>query len=275
MKILLCLLTGQHMPNLLSVHHYKPQQVVLLETPEMLKRSAGKNFLSALAKGGLHYAQNSIVEVPNEDSIKIVTTTLESVYEKHKDTEWIINLTGGTKPMSIAVFEFFKDKNENAQLVYINSPRPNVFLNLTQDTQEQTDYKPDTEEFLEGYGFKYSKKKTKLEEAEKRAARYWELARLLAEHAKPENLFPRLNKNELDRLREGRSELRPKFYQHLHESIRNSIESTFSQAERSSGNKYMGDFLTGGWLEVFVWEKAPEPAQRGVGYLGRSLRATD
>ena len=248
MKVLLCLLTGQHMPNLLSVHHYKPRQIVLLETPGMLKNGAGKNFLSALEKGGLHYAQDSVIEVPNEDSIKAITRVLESVYKRYEGAEWVINLTGGTKPMSIAVFEFFKDKN--AQLIYINNPNPNVFLNLADDTREQTDYKPDTEAFLEGYGYEYAKKQVKIEQAEERAKSYWQLSCLLAERAEPENLFAQLEHRSL---REGKVGLRPQFYQHLPEPIRDSIENTFSQAERSSGNKYMGDFLTGGWLEVFFW----------------------
>lgn len=250
MKVLLCILTGQHMPNLLSVHHYKPDQLVLLETPYMKKGKVGVNFLDALGKGKLTFSSKCIYEVKNEDSIASVKQVLESTYQKYKDDEWLINLTGGTKPMSIALFEFFKDKD--AKIIYVNNPKPDVFIDLQSENNEQGNYKPSIQEFLEGYGFEYAKSSAKIEEAQERAKRYFELSCLLAGHAKSEDLFT-LNRDEHKNLREGKIGLRPQWYEHLSEEIRRSIVSTFTRQERSNGNKYMGEFLTGGWLEVFFW----------------------
>jgi hypothetical protein len=217
----------------------------------MKSNDAGKNFLAALEKGKVSYPKESIVEVTNEDSIRVVTETLKSVYNQHESAEWIINLTGGTKPMSIAVYEFFKDKN--VKLIYVNNPKPNVFLDLMAETSIQCTYRPSAEEFLDGYGFEYAKTVANVQKAEERAKRCFELSCLFAANAKSEDLFTQLNHNERDYLRKGKMGLCPQLYEHLTEPIRHSIETTFTQKERSCGNKYMGEFLTGGWLEVFFW----------------------
>lgn len=252
MRVLLCLLSAQHIPNLLSVHHYRPDVLVLLETPGMKKRDAGINFLDALASGGLRFSKDAIVEITKEDSVADVTKHLEVAYERWSPAEWIVNLTGGTKPMSIAAYEFFKHKE--AKLVYINNSAPNTFVDLGTDSSETSDYRPTIQEFLEGYGYEYGKKLHKVQQAEERAKRQWKLALKIAENAKPEDLLPQLNRNQQDSLRQGNLSLQPQMYQHFAKELRDLLEQTFTPQERSAGNKYMGNFFTGGWLEVFFWE---------------------
>ncbi|MGB2611809.1 MAG: hypothetical protein WBC80_22795 [Isosphaeraceae bacterium] len=55
MRTLLCLLSDQHVPNLLSVHHFKPDRLVLVESQQMQERKVGDHFLQALALDGLNY----------------------------------------------------------------------------------------------------------------------------------------------------------------------------------------------------------------------------
>lgn len=259
MKILLCILSEQHIPNLLSVHHFKPDRLVLLQTSQMEKNRAGMNFLSALSKSDLiTYTADSLVKVDQEDSIKKVTSSLEAAYAKYSSDDWIINLTGGTKIMSIAAYEFFK--NKSAKLVYVNHSDPSVFLDLEEGTSEKSDYQPTIEEFLEGYGYEHGKKLGKVKQAETRAECYWRLSRLLAKNAESENIV-RIDQSDHTDLREGNIGLQTQFYKHLPDFIQQSIEQTFSANERSHGNKYMGEFMTGGWLEVFFWELLKKHAQ--------------
>jgi len=139
MRILLCLLSDQHVPNLLSAHHFRPDRLVLLESPAMRKRNAARNLVEALAAGGIKFqrdaqtgAGNLVVEsVSQEDSLRDVQAALKSAYGRFPSDEWIVNVTGGTKPMSIAAFEFFR--NLGASLIYVNNlarrrPRRNVHV---------------------------------------------------------------------------------------------------------------------------------------------------
>jgi hypothetical protein len=109
MKVLLCLLSEQHVPNLLSVHHFQPDRLVLVESEVMKAKKSAAHFLSALKLGGLDYDGRCEIEwLHAEDSLEAIRGALRQAYGKHPSADWIANLTGGTKPMSIATYEFFK-----------------------------------------------------------------------------------------------------------------------------------------------------------------------
>ena len=123
MKVLLCLLSDQHVPNLLSVHHYVPDQLVLVESTQMESRKVASHFLKALKLGDLDYdARHHIEPLNAEDNLAAVRRALQLAYAKFSRGEWIANLTGGTKPMSIATYEFFKALG--GKLVYTNVVSP-------------------------------------------------------------------------------------------------------------------------------------------------------
>lgn len=85
MRVLLCLLSAQHVPNLLSVHHYQPDRLVLIESHGMQKKRAAANLLAALKLGGLDYAnqpggERSHVEpLENEDDLEAIRRTCTSI----------------------------------------------------------------------------------------------------------------------------------------------------------------------------------------------------
>jgi len=53
---------------------------------------------------------------------------LRQAYGKHPSADWIANLTGGTKPMSIATYEFFKALE--GRLVYTNVASPAELMDI-------------------------------------------------------------------------------------------------------------------------------------------------
>lgn len=59
MKVMLCLLSDQSIPNLLSVHHFKPDRLVLIESADMRRRKVANHFLQTLKLGGLDYTERS------------------------------------------------------------------------------------------------------------------------------------------------------------------------------------------------------------------------
>lgn len=63
MKILLCLLSDQHVPNLLSIHHFCPDRLVLVESEQMKGKS--KALLAALKTGG----DNDVLDYADRCSI--------------------------------------------------------------------------------------------------------------------------------------------------------------------------------------------------------------
>jgi hypothetical protein len=251
-NILLCLVSAQHVPNLLSVQHFRPDQLVLVETVSMKKNT--ENLLGALKVGGLDYhARHDIVRLDAEDSLPAVTKALNASYDLHPSASWIVNLTGGTKPMSIGTYVFFKTKE--ARLVYTNFAKPTEFLDIDAETKEYCQHHLTIKEFIAGYGFEYSKHDAAILEGEDRAAQRWECARQIACHANSSSLLP-LSDEDRSAARKRGWTLVPHQVEHESESVLRSIATAFAldPGDRSGRvDKYVAEFLTGGWLEEFLW----------------------
>jgi hypothetical protein len=249
MRVLLCLLSEQHVPNLLSVHHYKPDHLVLIESEEMKKRQVASHFLDALEFGSVDYgASHHIEPLSAEDNLSAVRHALQGAYGKFPSAEWIANLTGGTKPMSIATYEFFKALG--GKLVYTNVARPALLIDMDSSQTEHCDHRPGIKEFLAGYGFESRKADEKLAEAEERARGWADSARLLAQHASDQDVLM-LNDEERKRARDKGVELTPDQFKFPCQELG---DAWLNGAPVRKLTKYEAEFLTGGWLEVFIWD---------------------
>jgi hypothetical protein len=258
MRILLCLLSDQHVPNLLSVHHYKPEQLVLIESTAMNKRGVANHFLQALKLGGLDYENRKHIEpLDAEDDLTAIRKSLQIAYGRFPSSEWIANATGGTKPMSIATYEFFKALG--GKIVYTNVSRPAQFMDMNDGKTETCSHRITIKEFLAGYGFECRKSDDKIAEAEDRAKRWIESAKLLAQHCSNTEVLV-LDDTERKRARDKGIELANDRFTFPCERLR---QIWFGDESRTSRNldKYEVQFLTGGWLEVFFWNLLQQHAE--------------
>lgn len=151
-KILLLALSDQHIPNFLSVKHFNPDTVYIFQTKTMKEKGVLKNFETAL---DVHSSQLSINEIFIErdindiESMTYLIDKLNNIYMNNKESEWIVNLTGGTKLISILLYQFFQDKNIKLIYMAINS---NYFIDLKNKVKIDIVYKINMNEFLAGYG---------------------------------------------------------------------------------------------------------------------------
>ena len=249
MKILLCLLSDQHIPNLLSVHHFSPDQLLLVESARMKSQNVASHFLSALKLGNLNYDDRCHVEsLETEDNLDCVQKALQTAYSRYSSGQWIANLTGGTKIMSIATYEFFKASG--GKLVYTNIARPARLIDMSTSLTEDCGYRLGIKEFLAGYGFESRKSDDKLTDAEQQATEWVDSAKLLALHA-PEQDILLLNAEERDQARSKGIKLSADQYNFPCDELR---QTWLDRASGRKLTKYESRFLTGGWLEVFVWD---------------------
>ena len=264
MKTLLCLLSDQHVPNLLSVHHFRPDRLVLVESQAMRAKKSAEHFQSALNLGGLDYTADTctVESLDAEDDLGSVRVCLQRAYGKYPADDWIANLSGGTKPMSIAAYEFFKAVG--ARLIYVNFSRPDEVLALDGRATEKCAYQPTIREFLAGYGFGSSKSPDDIAKAEERAAAWWDCAMLIAREASEQllldlgDLGDPANKRRWDDARKKGLELQAGYLVPEHADVRAAMVRAFSLTDAPEGllgklDKYAGEFFTGGWLEVFIW----------------------
>ncbi len=261
MRTLLCLLSDQHVPNLLSVHHFRPDRLVLVESEAMRERGVADDFLRALKLGGLDYGGDRCERQPlaHEDALPEIRRALQDAYGRHPSDEWIVNVTGGTKPMSIGTFQFFSVLE--ATRVYINQSRPNEIQFMDGAGIERVAHRPTIAEFLAGYGFQSQKSPDDVAAAEDRARQWWDLARALAAEFGSEELLQFESDKERKKAKEKRLDLMTR---HLHSRLaasptaRSFLARTFALNETDDGltgqlDKYQVQFLLGSWLEVFLW----------------------
>ncbi len=257
MKVLLCLLSDQHVPNLLSVHHFSPDRLVLIESTAMKRKQAASNFLRALGAGGLDYGapdRHDILPLEYVNDLNVIRSCLQQAYGKYPSAKWIANVTGGMKPMSIAAYEFFKALG--ARVVYIDAAKPDLILGLDGGPPEHCQHELSIREFVAGYGFEASKSDEAIRLAEERAGRWWPCARAIAQHAPDRDLLT--SREESQEARKNGLQLEPRHLTGLPAEVQDSLQQSLG-LEASNGvltgklDKYAGKFLTGEWLDQFVW----------------------
>ena len=267
MKIMVCLISVQHVPNLRSIQSVRPDLLILAVTSGM----AGKDeqLLKALAAGGLDYTEKKMIidlAEGEEQSAEPINKKLHDIFEKYPQEEWFVNLTGGTKPMSIGAYEFSKDKR--LKTLYIAEGNQRQAIDLLGGPYTSLQHDVTTNEFLAGYGFNIINAGN-LEQAEKRALLLAKMASYMALHNEDADFRAfaarlqyfkedqiKLDKKEWERNGLTLSDEDNVFLKNA--ALRDQIASKFNLF--ISGIKFIGhldkfatEFLTGKWLEVFIW----------------------
>jgi len=266
MKIMVCLISDQHVPNLLTVHAIEPDILILIETPGMKIKKGASNFIRALRMGTSRKPKCRIKTLREENSIESMSRLLEDLLLEYPDAEWTVNITGGTKPMSIGAFEFFK--NKTASILYVPIVSQSRAIDFSNGKFVDLEYKLKIKEFLAGYGFNYLKSDETILRDEKQANKLFELATNLSSNIDIAHKIM----NDLDiafmetygkGLEVARKRARNRGttltnFKIPDQIIRNLLSLAFDL--KDDGLNLNGalknqaiKFLTGGWLEVFIW----------------------
>jgi hypothetical protein len=266
MKIMVCLISDQHVPNLLTVHAVEPDLLFLIETPGMRVKKAASNFIKAIRIGNSKKPKCRIKILRKENSIEAITELLGDLFLKYSDAEWIVNITGGTKPMSIGAFEF--SKNKTAMILYVPIVDQSRALNFSDGSFVDLRYKLRIKEFLAGYGFDYLKKDESILKSEVRADKLLDLAANLSAnidiaHKIMNDLDIKFKEAYGDDLEIARKKARDKGitlvkFEIQDHKVKNLLSVAFGLNDDGTNingklKPHAVQFLTGGWLEVFIW----------------------
>ena len=132
---LVCILSDQLVPNILSVHHYKPEHLIILCSKKM--KGKENNFLAALKKSGCDYDNKATVKpfdslVPFGGLCVSFNDNVENAKESNgfdKSLKLVFNVTGGNKLMTLAAIDYCK--KYSAVPVYIDIDNQNEFVILS------------------------------------------------------------------------------------------------------------------------------------------------
>lgn len=117
-KILVLIVSDQTAPNALFIKEKIKEfdKCLFISTSEMESKGVTQKIIAAinLPQEKLYRSQPLIVDAFSFDDVERKLNEAVS-----SDDEFIVNITNGTKIMSLATFEFFKNKNTDSEIFYV------------------------------------------------------------------------------------------------------------------------------------------------------------
>ncbi len=257
-NIHICIVSEQTIPNILSIYHFKPDRLIFLTTERMEAEKRTDFILNALKIYGLDYTaidKHERVKM-NQDSFEECQSKIAEIVNKHKDDKMVVNITGGTKIMSLAAYECFRDRV--GHIIYIPIPK-NEFITIKPKDDKDGAITPlelrvSVEAYVTAYGVKV-RNKNKLENLKNLAKNNESLSQWMVEnYTEIENLLRKLYVD-LCGHRDDKN-----FPYKLNYELRNAKEAEFLEKIEIRGETKIKTllkeeirFLTGDWLSTYCF----------------------
>ena len=267
--ILVSLISEQTIPNILAIHHFRPDELLFISTDAMEKKQKTRHILDTLEGLALDYRGQSKTVSVKEDSILDCHRKLDEWIPGREESEFIVNITCGTKIMSIAAYEFFKEYD--ARVIYTPFPR-NEFITpfpkrLTK--AEALGVRLTVRDYLSAYGLSV-RNGPKLAEMREQAERRKELSEwIVLNYPKLKNLLVWLGGN----LRDPREKKRKQFdlkgnFPGASEEEKGLLQQLGFLCNGDSLEKSITRseilYLTGGWLEEYCFNEVDGFGESGA-----------
>lgn len=149
-KVLVSILSNHSLPNYLFAKEMrgKYDKMLFITTPEVSGMCRGKQLEDALRK-----EEDTVPRITVDgNDYKQAVNTLIGAGLSDKDA-YIVNLTGGTKMMSLAVHDFFSKKNSTFYYVPIGK---NTYYNMSTGESSPLQYRVSLGEYFKLYGLRYT-----------------------------------------------------------------------------------------------------------------------
>lgn len=150
-RILISIMSKHTLPNYLLIRQMEGQydELLFITTPEA-ERTNRDTYLEE----ALHLDSDKAVSicVDGTDYRKTLADLKEKWEVRHSD-KYVVNLTGGTKMMALAVHDYFQ--NFDTEFYYVPIEK-NTYYNLSTGTSESITIQIPLKEYLTLYGIKYS-----------------------------------------------------------------------------------------------------------------------
>jgi hypothetical protein len=115
---LVCLVSDQTIPNILVAAQLYPDFLLFISTADMEKKCKSKAILDTLKVRGQDYSgAYHTLEVAEDSIIDCQNKISQWLAQSEEEYQFFVNLTGGTKLMSIAAFDLFTDFG--SQMIYV------------------------------------------------------------------------------------------------------------------------------------------------------------
>lgn len=154
-KVLVCLVSDQTIPNVEFIKEFQNEiDSYLFITTEYME-SPSKDRTKYILEGASLSNIKPQTIIVKEDSLDDISTKLSDLDDKD---EYIVNLTGGTKMMSIAVYNYFQKKKSR---IYYKPIRTNKIISVNDcTTYKEIKTKISVNHYLKSYGVESNSKQS-------------------------------------------------------------------------------------------------------------------
>ncbi len=258
MHVHVCLVSEQTIPNVLSILHFNPDGVLLISTDKMEKEARSESIKKTLALKGFDISKVYEPIVVIQDSITDCTNKIESKLNEIGDATFTVNITGGTKIMSISAFEVFKDYG--AQIGYIPIGK-NEYITVFPKKQinliEKINIRLGVIDYLTAYGLEVLNKK-ELDSKAKNAFIRKELTEYIVNHG---NEIQGAMNTFVEKLREQRKNKKGVSFEYQPSNAfeQKMLENAGFENKDRTYRKHLSkdeiEYFTGGWLEEYCFNE--------------------
>ncbi|MEW5822119.1 MAG: DUF1887 family CARF protein [Cyanobacteriota bacterium] len=241
-KLIISLISDQTIPNIIFLKDHNDYDKLLFISTAKMKKS---NKVEAIANTlDIVESKYNVIEV-DENSLSDIPDKLNNYFAQNKFDSITLNMTGGTKIMSLAAYNYIKINHPEAKIVYIPIPK-NEFIDLQENKTIQITQRLNVKEYLSSYFLKIKTKQDKLDEIQNKAIDRQDLTLNIFNNY---NTFKVSLINICDGLRDHRTD---KKYDITDQSLLNSVQNVYSI---QNNTLFMDEikYLTGGWLEEYVF----------------------
>ncbi len=263
-----CLVSEHTIPNILGIFHFNPDELLFITTEDMEKKEKVSSILKTLNRLGRKYDERFSKITIQEDSILDCHRKIEKWIEGKEDADFIVNLTCGTKVMSIAAYEYFKDYS--SKMIYIPIPK-NEFISpfpkKSPGRSTALDLRLNVVQYLTAYGLDIVNE-AKLNRYRNEASGRRELSNWLVKHyIRIKNFLVWLGGNLRDHRDDKEYYLEGQFSGATELEVELMEKLGFSRKDDNISiklNRSNLRYLTGGWLEEYCFNEMAELTGKGI-----------
>lgn len=246
MKILVNLIGGQTIPNLIAQKYIEPQKVISLYSSGSIKqRDNYKSILNGIL--------SEEIEIDPFNYSNIYDTII-NILENNIGFELILNFTGGTKVMSVASFQAFKDRKLLS--IYVDSEKGRIFkYNSDSQIIEDIDIRISSDEYfkLNGHIYQINSRQDN-DDSKKTFYEYMEMNYNLRISKFLASINERYEKNKKD-FYINNTELKSNNYYYSWDNESQTSIIKFNNQKFSIKGKDSIKYITGLWFEDLVYYK--------------------
>ncbi len=254
-QLIVTLISDQTLPNVLMIKEYATEKTdyAFVSTKTMNDNGIPQRIQNACKLKAIQYTY----EVDENSQPDVINKLSADRGELEKYDNKIVNLTGGTKAMSLAVFSFFQNMS-NAKLLY--KPTQNFFVDFQTNEKIEIHTQLTIDEYLTAYGITSQREMPSGISTEQTDIVYQNFITL--------NLKDYVN--EFSFLREKRNK---NINEDDFTKIKPFIEAlNFEPKEPNKISKSETIYLTGGWFEEWVKQHIEKELNLSSDYISGGIK---